>query len=335
MLHFQLTCNDSIVKGIGENDDVISRAAARRGSVPLPPLARPVGRIVGVAAPSTYEQLINAISESYPAMSRRFQEIARFVVQNPNEVALSSVKSTATRIGLNPSALVRFAQRFEFSGYSEMQRLFQARLLNAAPGINDRLRALRRELGGAGRAGQHGPLRDLVLADVAALHHLLDVVSEADLGRAADLLARARTVYVIGQYRAFPVAQYLHYAMVYFRRDVRLIDGAGGLATDQAQIIGPDCVLLAVSFRFYAREVVDIVEATHARGVPIIAIADSQLSPLAKHATVAFLVAESEHNFAHSLAAPMCMALGLVIGMADHLGAELGAGVQGKPPAPD
>ena len=127
---------------------------------------------------------------------------------------------------------------------------------------------------------------------------------------------------VIGQLRAFPVANYFRYVLTHLRRDVRLLDGAGGLASEQALTIDGKSVLLAISFRHYAREVVDIVEASHDRGVPIVAITDSQLSPLAKHADVYFEVRDGEYNFARSLAAPMCLAQSIVIALAHALGSD-------------
>jgi DNA-binding MurR/RpiR family transcriptional regulator len=107
--------------------------------------------------------------------------------------------------------------------------------------------------------------------------------------------------------------------LIHLRRDVRLLDGAGGLATEQAQLMDDKSVLLAVSFRHYAREVVDIVEAAEARRVPILAITDSQLSPLAKRATVCMVVPDGEYNYARSLAEPICLAQALIICLAQRL----------------
>ena len=272
-----------------------------------------------MVAPLTYEQLITEIAERHATMSKRFQQIARFVVQNPNDVALESVKAISATAGVQPSTLVRFAQSFDYAGFSDMQRVFQSRLLTAAPSLTDRLNALRKELDGQAGSSRPSALKDLVIGDIAALQHLMESTAEQDLDRAAGLLSGAGTVYVIGQLRAYPVANYLRYALTHLRRDVRLLDGAGGLAAEQAHMMDERCVLLAVSFRFYAREVVDIVEAAAGRDIPIVAITDSQLSPLAKHADVAFEVPEGEFNFSRSLAAPMCLAQALVISMAKRL----------------
>ena len=57
-------------------------------------------------------------------------------------------------------------------------------------------------------------------------------------------------------------------------------------------------LLVAVSFRYYAREVVDIVEGTARKNIPILAITDSQLSPLNKHATCSLVVPGAGTNSA-------------------------------------
>ena len=272
-----------------------------------------------MVAPLTYEALIGAVTSRHPSMSRRFQQIARHVVQNPNDVALGSVKSIATGAGVQPSSLVRFAQSFGYTGFAEMQRVFQARLVTAAPGIKERIHALKGELGHGSSTSGMATLRDLVIADIAGLEHLLDSLSEDTLTAAVDLLAKARTVYLLGQLRAYPVAVYLRYALIHLRRDVRLLDGAGGLATEQSQLMGAESVLLVISFRHYAREVVDIVEAAEARDVPIVAITDSQLSPLAKRASVCMVVPDGEYNYARSLAEPICLAQALIICLARRL----------------
>jgi DNA-binding MurR/RpiR family transcriptional regulator len=273
--------------------------------------------------PIGYERLITEITDRFESLGPRSRDIARYVVQNPNEIALNSAKSITERIGVEASSLVRFAQGFGYSGFAEMQRVFQSRLVTAAPGYAERLDALKRELGGEHADTKLGLLRDLALRDMASLHRLTDMISEKDLQTAARLIAEAPTVHVIGQMRSYPVAAYLRYLLTRLRRDVRLIDGAGGLATEQAYSVAPKHVLIAVSFRYYAREVVDIVEMLSARGVAIIALTDSQLSPIVRHAKVSFVVTDAENHFSRSLAAPICLAQALVIAMAQEIRPDL------------
>ena len=87
------------------------------------------------------EQVIRVIHERYPAMNKSYQKIAVYLTQNPNEVAVRSVNTTASIRGVHASSFVRFAQALGYTGVKEMQRLFQKRLSTAAPGFEARVRA--------------------------------------------------------------------------------------------------------------------------------------------------------------------------------------------------
>jgi DNA-binding MurR/RpiR family transcriptional regulator len=62
--------------------------------------------------------------------------------------------------------------------------------------------------------------------------------------------------------------------------------------------------------------VVDITETAVEHRVPLISITDSQLSPIAKGATVLFTVPEEEYSFSRSLAAPACLVQVLAVATA-------------------
>ncbi len=257
--------------------------------------------------PDNYEGIVNLITEEYPGLSAGFQQIARFLTQNPNAVALESINTLATKCGTHSSSLVRFAQHLGFSGFKHMQSVFQTRIATAAPGFQERIRALEGELSRYSGTGSAAHLHALVVQDIAALQGLLESVGEADLEQAAALIAAADTVYIAGQLRSEPIASLMRYLLTMLKRRVVLLDPSGGLASEMAATMTGRDVLIAIAFRHYAKEVVTIAEAAAAREVPLITLTDSQLSPLAKDARVLFTIAEGEYTFSRSLAAPMCL----------------------------
>lgn len=286
---------------------------ARKGDGPEPiaaPEAQPA---------QTYEGLTQAIEASYDGLSRTFQQVGRFLIQNPNDTAMQSISVLADRCGVHASSLVRFAQQFGYSGFRELQGIFQARLAIAAPGFESRLAALKSELALHREAGAKGALGDLVARDIASLQDLLGQTTDGQITRAVDLMAEADTIFLAGQLRSAPVAVFLRYVLTMLGRRVVLLDADGGLATQMAKLMTARDLLVAVSFRFYAKEVVAISDHASATGVPIIAISDSRLSPLAKTATVLFEVPEDEYTFSRSLAAPMCLVQALLISLAARL----------------
>jgi DNA-binding MurR/RpiR family transcriptional regulator len=257
--------------------------------------------------PKNYEGIVNLITREYSNLSAGFQQIARFFTQNPNIIALESINSIAAQCGTHPSSLVRFAQNFGYSGFKELQAVFQTRLATAAPGFRERLSALESELSRNEEKGNLGYLRQLVVRDIAALQDLLEGVAEQDLVATARLLVEAETIYIAGQLRSEPIASFLRYVLTMLRRRVVLLDPAGGLAQEMATTMTDRDVVVTIAFRHYAKEVVAISEVAVGNSAPIVAITDSQLSPLAKDARVLFTVPEDEYTFSRSLAAPMCL----------------------------
>ena len=266
--------------------------------------------------PKDYEELIRIIHDRHDEMSKTYQRIAVYLTQNPNDVAVLSVNAIAERCGIHASSFVRFAQALGYKGFKELQALFQKRLATAAPGFEARVKALEAELQDTDDRSEMGLLRDLVVRDIASLQSLLDDIDPADLTLATDLLVRAENIYLLGQLRSAPVVELLRYVLTMLGKRCILLDSGGGLATHMARTIGKNDVLLAVSFRFYANEVVNIVEEAGGKGADIIAISDSTLSPLAKWAKVLFAVPEHDYTFSRSLAAPMCLSQALVVAVA-------------------
>ncbi|MBB3302460.1 DNA-binding MurR/RpiR family transcriptional regulator [Rhizobium sp. BK077] len=270
-------------------------------------------------APRDYEEFIRLVHDRYGDMSKSYQKISVYLTQNPNDVAVLSVHAIADRCGVHASSFVRFAQSLGYEGFKDLQGLFQRRLSTAAPGFEARKKALETELGAREDKSETAFLHDLVVRDIASLQDLLEQISGDDLTTAVDLLQKSETIYLIGQLRSAPIVELLRYILTMLGKRCVLLDPGGGLATHMARTMGKNDLLFAVSFRFYATEVVNVVEDTAKRGVPIVAISDSTLSPLAKSATVLFPVPEHEYTFSRSLAAPMCLAQALAVALASRL----------------
>ena len=272
-----------------------------------------------VKTPADYQGLIRVIHERYEDMSKSYQKIALYLTQNPNDVAVLSVSAIADRCGVHASSFVRFAQALGYHGFKDLQSLFQRRLSTAAPGFEARIKALEGDLGARADRSELGFLHDLVIRDIASLKDMLTDIPPESLVEAVNLLERADSVFLIGQLRSTPVVELLRYILTMLGKRCVLLDAAGGLTTHMARALRKTDVLIAVSFRFYANEVVNVVEEAGRQAIPIIAISDSTLSPLAKSAQVLFAVPEHEYTFSRSLAAPMCLAQALTVALASRL----------------
>ncbi len=276
-------------------------------------------------APTSAEELRAAILERYDSLSKRLQQIARYVLDEPNEMALETLAVISERCGVQPSAIVRFAKTFGYPGASQMQRLFRDGLLSghAALGYGERVRHFNEAVAKKPDGGAD-VLAEFVEGNTIALQNLAQTVSEDDMAKAVKLIDKAETVYVVGFRRSFPVASYLAYSLQQVNKRTLFIDGVAGLTKQQVQTIGPKDVLIAVSYHPYAEETIQAVEMAAARGASILSISDSPVSPFAKPATIVLHVRESEVRTFRSLAASICLAQALVIGFAFESSKEKG-----------
>lgn len=274
--------------------------------------------------PDTYEGFIRLIHERHGAMSNTYQAIALYLTQNPNDVAVRSVNAIAESCGVHASSFVRFAQAFGYKGFRDVQALFQQRLETAAPGFGARVQSLRDSMAAHDDISEIGFLREMIVQDIASLEGLVDEILGVDMAAAAKLMERAETIYLVAQNRSSPVVLLMRYLLTMIGKRCILLDASGGLATHMARSMGPRDVLFAVSFRYYANEVVQIVDQAASEGHDVIAISDTTLSPLAKSAKILFAVPEYQQSLSRSLAAPMCVAQALVVATAARLqkGAE-------------
>ena len=271
-------------------------------------------------AASDFEQFAAAVAASYPRLSPQQQQIAQFVLEHPDELALGTVATVAEAVQVQPSALIRFANALEFGGFTEMQQVFRNRLLHRSGSYRERIAALQRNgAQGAPTASGAGVLHQFVAEGVAELGQLEDAVRPADLAKAAALISRAARVHVLAQRRAFPVASYLAYALAQLDIKAQLLDGVGGMLTDALRQVDKHELLLVASFKNYSPEVIAAAADAHARGVPVVAITDFTLSPLKPHASVCFELGQGAGAAFRSLVGPLCLAQALVVSVGHQL----------------
>ncbi len=265
-------------------------------------------------APQTFNYLKNEIAERYQSLSRQLQDIARFVLEYPEDMALDTVAVIAKRVQVQPSSMVRFAKALGYDGFSDMQQVFRSLLVTRSGNYRDRIETLRRQ-SKDGVADPGAVLADSVEESIYALQLLGEHTTSGDLDRAIQLLAQSNNIYVMAERRAFPVAFYLTYAIGRLERTVHLLDGVGGMLNQQARNITLQDALIVVSFPPYSPSVVELLAQQHQRGVKTISITDSAVSPIALEATVAFSIKQQEERAFRSLVAPMCLAQSLVVGL--------------------
>ena len=236
--------------------------------------------------------------ERFASLSPALQAAARFVVDHPNEVVTTSMRTLAERAGVQPATLVRLAQQLGFGGWPELKDAFLHDLGLHAERYGERAKSL----------AARGAEADLIGELFAAQRANLDA-TEARIARplraAARLLKRARIVHIAGFRASFPIAYALLYGYRLFRGSVQLVDGQAAGLEMQLRAIDRLDALVVISFSPYSREALLAAEAARAAGAWLVAFTDSSASPLAMAADVSVLFSVESPSFFPSISAAL------------------------------
>jgi DNA-binding MurR/RpiR family transcriptional regulator len=253
----------------------------------------------------TFDDLTAAIRERFPTLSPQFQSAAAFLLDNPDEVAVLSMRKVAERAKVQPAAMVRLSQQLGFPGWNELREIFVSRVRTRPEPLTARARSLAK-----GSADNH------LSRDLAQAHaHNLDVThaqNEAAIVEAAKTLRKAPHVHVAGFRSCYPVAFGLHYGYRLFRPSVSLVNGDAGTLEMQLRGIEKKHATVVISFAPYSAEAVRVAQSTIERGGKLIALTDSAVSPIALNADHTLIFAHGSPSFFPSLVAASALAEMLV-----------------------
>ncbi|EHD20853.1 MULTISPECIES: MurR/RpiR family transcriptional regulator [Brenneria] len=267
---------------------------------------------------SQLSSLQDDIRNRYDTLSKRLKQVARYMLDNSTSIPFDTIASIAEKANVPPSTLIRFANAFGFDGFNEMKQVFRQHIMEDTVSYTERAR-LFRQVAGKEADVPETPMEILSMFSMVnslALQQLPGQIKEEDLSRAVQLLANANNIYVIGLRRSFSLASYLTYALRHLERRAFLIDGLGGMFSEQLSMVQPDDVVIAISYSPYAQEVVELVSMGAKSGAKQIAITDSLVSPLAAFSEVCFVVREAQVDGFRSQISSMCLSQTLMLSLA-------------------
>lgn len=277
-----------------------------------------------MAEVAAIDQLIQQIANEYEALSRQLKLIAKYIEEHRSSLMLERISDIAAACNVQPSAIVRFAQRFGYSGFSEMQEVFRqayTEQTSAAPNYRQRIRKL--IVNGDRQLSAGDMTRAFIGASYAGLDDLAAGLDDAQLEAAVTLLQQADNIYVVGVRRSFPIASYIAYALEHTAKRVHLVSGLGGMHRDQMRSIREGDVAIAISFAPYGKETLQCARLAHENGAKVLVITESKLAPLARTADALLTVNEGSAFAFRSLTSTICLCQALFIALAYRLESDI------------
>jgi DNA-binding MurR/RpiR family transcriptional regulator len=238
------------------------------------------------------------IVEAFDALSPQLQTAARYMLDRPDDVALLSMREQARRAGVPPATMTRLAKRLGLEGYDEVRALYAGAVRDGT-------------LGFAGKAGvqveaqklrgERALAADMALTLSRQIARLAETPTLDRLADAAGRLHQARRIYCLGLRSCHGIAWHFHYMLSLLGDKAVMLDDAGGIGLDAIRDAGKHDVVLAASVEPYARATIEGARYAAQQGVPVVALTDSEVSPLAQIAVAVIPAATESPSFFHTM----------------------------------
>jgi DNA-binding MurR/RpiR family transcriptional regulator len=265
-------------------------------------------------------EIVERIKTALDDMPVQMQVAARFIMDQPSEVALLSMREQARKAGVPPATMTRLAQRLGFSGYQDLKDAYVEAVRNNVPWFSGRaVNMLNRRK----QIGEAALVTETVNSIARAVEELSRPATVDALIKATNILERARSVYCIGARATFPVAFLFDYTQRFYSDKIHLLEGPGGSGVDRMHRIGSKDALLAVSLSPYSNSTHRATQLAHKAGAKIVAITDSEFAPVARLANVVILVSAQSPSFFDTISPALAAAEVLVALLASRAGADV------------
>ena len=254
--------------------------------------------------------LSELLVERFETMPPQLQVAARFVLDDPQGVALMSMRKQASQAGVSHSTMMRLARWLGLDGYEDIRSLYA--------------RALRER--GAGEGARANPLPqqdpDYPAAGIAADTLAAQIASLGEYGRAmqflaaAKLIAGSKTIFGLGYGHSRSVAShFVQTISPLLGEDRKAVLVAGAEALLDAKV---GDVVLVVGSAPYERATIDFARQSASQGAAVLAITDSSVSPLARMARETIVVTSNSSSFFPSMV-PAFAAVEILVALATPL----------------
>lgn len=261
--------------------------------------------------------VLSSIADEIESLTPEVRKAATYVLENPNDVSVSSIREIAAVADVKPNTFVRLAQSLGFDGYEDFRLPFREEIRNAPAGFPDRARWLQ----SLGKRGALGELYlDMVSSAIDNIENTFAAIDAGELKRAADVILDSRQVFTLGVGVNHSNASNFTYLASTGMVQFHAIPKPGSVPADDLAFANKQDVLIALTCKPYRVEVVDAVEIAREQGMTVIGISDSAASPIIIGSEFGFVVSVDTPQFFPSsvpIVALLETLLSFVIGSAE------------------
>ena len=238
------------------------------------------------------------ISANFQKLAKNQQIVADYLLNNWEKALYESSITIAKKVGVSQSTVVRTVMRLGYSGFPEFQSVLRVRLEDRFSTIKQIDQVSIRQKGQSLEQrisqvfDQNRKNLDMALRDL----------DPEQTRKAADLIWKAKRVFVMGLRTSSTLANYLGFHLSMIRANVTIFSSEFMLL-ENLRTLGKGDILVVFSFVRYSRKTIEAAIFAHNLGCNIVGITDLMSCPLSGLPHILFLVPVTSMHYGNSYVA--------------------------------
>lgn len=253
--------------------------------------------------------LLTVLEQNYRHFSKGQKKIAAYITENYDKAAFMTAAALGRKVGVSESTVVRFATELGFKGYPQLQKELQQM-------IKSKLTAVQRMEVSQALIGDSDIIDSVLTGDIELIRSTAEQTSREAFSAAIAEINRARRIYILGVRSSAALASFLAFYFNLVFESVVLVDTSSASEMfEQMFRIGKEDVCIAISFPRYSKQTVNALRFIADRGAKIIALTDTEKSPIASFANHLLVARSDMASVVDSLTAPLSLINALIVGV--------------------
>ncbi|MDR2530091.1 MAG: MurR/RpiR family transcriptional regulator [Oscillospiraceae bacterium] len=250
-----------------------------------------------------HTDILSIITDQSKRFSRGQKKIAAYILDSYDKAAFMTAGKLAETVSVSESTVVRFAADIGYPGYPEMRKAMQDT-------VRSKLTSVQRiEVAKDSLQFEQDIVSAVLRADADNIRMTQEGIDRATFRSAVELITAARRVFIVGVRTSYVLASFLGYYLNLLLENVKVLGENDEYLLSRVK---RDDVIIGISFPRYSHRAVRLLSAVRKCGAHVIAITDTEASPIAKISTLNIFAKSDMVSFADSLVAPLSVINALV-----------------------
>lgn len=244
---------------------------------------------------TSYNKFRQRVEVNFEKLPKNQKKIAKYYLDNIENLLFLNVQEVAKATNSNVAAIVRFAQRIGFSGFTEMREdlisSFQKRLNNKKIfSLIDQSQL------------KEDTLTSIANQDISNINDTLHMNEREGFKKAVDMIMSSNRVFTMGLGISYLLSEIISYQLNQIAKFSGTFTNNSSTFLEQILFLNKNDLLIALSFPPYSKTTIEAVRFAKEKGIPVVAITNEGSSPISIYSDLSLYVKSKNMLFTNSFA---------------------------------